>query len=179
METFSALLALCEGTPPVTGGSPHGGQWRGPLMLFLMCAWKYGSANNLDAGDLRCHGAHYDVTVRNYSFQTGPGSLDILVKCRRLTLFANDTCPFSQIRCLMRLHTFCTPLCFSLPFWYSRYICLHSSCQGTSERICVIIEWKRETWYPLTARKYSFLRVGDMVTIAKIYRYRAIGDFSQ
>ena len=28
METFSALPALCEGNPPVTGGSPRKGQWQ-------------------------------------------------------------------------------------------------------------------------------------------------------
>ena len=34
METFSALLALCEGNPPVTGGFPQKGQWRGALKCF-------------------------------------------------------------------------------------------------------------------------------------------------
>ena len=130
METLSALLALCEGNPPVTGGfprqkagnagfkppscwriqtpgrslwrhckaharigipnfhddvikwehfprylpfvqgihrspvnSPHKGQWRGPLMLCLICAWIDGWVNNGEAGDLRRHGAHNDVIV--------------------------------------------------------------------------------------------------------------------
>ena len=39
--------------------SPHKGQWRGALMFSLICAW----ANHRDAGDLRPHPAHYDVTV--------------------------------------------------------------------------------------------------------------------
>ena len=43
--------------------SPHKGQWRGALVFSLICAWINGSVNNGDAGDLRCHGAHYDVTV--------------------------------------------------------------------------------------------------------------------
>ena len=40
MGTFSALLALCEGNPPVTGGFPshHKGQGRGALMFSLICA---------------------------------------------------------------------------------------------------------------------------------------------
>ena len=54
METFSALLALCE-VPTVTGGFPHKGQWRGALIS----AW----TNNRDAGDLRHHRVHHDVTV--------------------------------------------------------------------------------------------------------------------
>ena len=33
METFSALLALFEGNPPIPGGSPHKVQWRGALVF--------------------------------------------------------------------------------------------------------------------------------------------------
>ena len=36
MKTFSALLTLCEGNPPVTGGFPHKSQWRGALMSFYL-----------------------------------------------------------------------------------------------------------------------------------------------
>ena len=46
--------------------SPHKGQWRGALMLSLICAWKQGWVNNREAGDLRHHRAHYDVTVLTY-----------------------------------------------------------------------------------------------------------------
>ena len=63
---FSALLALCEGNPPVTG---HKGQWRGALMYSLICAWTNALANNRDAGDLRRYRAHNDVTVVIESLQ--------------------------------------------------------------------------------------------------------------
>ena len=43
--------------------SPHKGQWRGALMFSLIWAWINGSVDNRDAGDLRCHHAHDDVTV--------------------------------------------------------------------------------------------------------------------
>ena len=43
--------------------SPHKGQWRGALMCSLICAWPNGWVNNGEAGDLRRHRAHYDVTV--------------------------------------------------------------------------------------------------------------------
>ena len=43
--------------------SPHNGQWRGALMLSLIFAWITGWVNNGEAGDLRRHRAHYDVTV--------------------------------------------------------------------------------------------------------------------
>ena len=43
--------------------SPHKGQWRGALMFSLICAWINGWVNNVEAGDLRRHRAHYDVIV--------------------------------------------------------------------------------------------------------------------
>ena len=43
--------------------SPHKGQWRGALMLALICARIDGWVNNREAGDLKRHCAHYDVTV--------------------------------------------------------------------------------------------------------------------
>ena len=64
-ETFSALLALWGVNPPVTDGFPHKGQWRGALTFSLICAWTNGSANDWDAGDLKRHRAHCDVTVIN------------------------------------------------------------------------------------------------------------------
>ena len=41
--------------------SPHKGQWRGALMVSLICAC--GWVNNRDFGELRRHRAHYYVTV--------------------------------------------------------------------------------------------------------------------
>ena len=46
--------------------SPLKGQWRGDLMFSLICAWINGYVNIREAGDLRRHRAHYDVTVMNY-----------------------------------------------------------------------------------------------------------------
>ena len=43
--------------------SPHKGQWRGALMFSLICARINGWVNNREAGDLRRHRAHHDVTV--------------------------------------------------------------------------------------------------------------------
>ena len=47
--------------------SPHKGQWRGALMFSLICAWINDWVNNREAGDLRRHRVHYDVTVMNKS----------------------------------------------------------------------------------------------------------------
>ena len=43
--------------------SPHKGEWRGALMLSLICVWINGWLNNHKAGDLWRHRAHYDATV--------------------------------------------------------------------------------------------------------------------
>ena len=43
--------------------SPHKGQWRGALMLSLICTWIHSWVNNCKAGDLRRHSDHYDVSV--------------------------------------------------------------------------------------------------------------------
>ena len=50
METFSALLALCECWPV---DSSHNGQWHGALMFSLMCAWTKDWVKRPDVGDLR------------------------------------------------------------------------------------------------------------------------------
>ena len=63
METFSALLAVFEGIPSVTGEFPRIGQCRLTLMFSLICARTNGWGNNRGAGDLRRHRAHYDVTA--------------------------------------------------------------------------------------------------------------------
>ena len=43
--------------------SPHKGQWCGALLFFFICAWMNGCVNNREAGDLRRHHSHCDVTV--------------------------------------------------------------------------------------------------------------------
>ena len=42
---------------------PHKDQWRGALMFSLMCVWINGWVNIREAGDLRRHCVHCDVTV--------------------------------------------------------------------------------------------------------------------
>ena len=43
--------------------SPHKGQWRGALMVSLICVWINGWVNNRGSDDLRRHRGHYDVIV--------------------------------------------------------------------------------------------------------------------
>ena len=56
--------------------SSHKGQWRGALMFSVICAWINGWVNNRGTGDLRRHGAHYDVVVMA-SYHCTPQALGI------------------------------------------------------------------------------------------------------
>ena len=63
METFSALLTLCVGNSPVTVELPA---QRSVTRSFDVCfdlRLNKGWVHNREAGDLRRHRAHYDVTV--------------------------------------------------------------------------------------------------------------------
>ena len=69
METFSALLALCAGNSPVTGEFPSPRSvTRSFDISFDLRLNKRLSKHSRDAGDLRYHRAHYDVTVLESSF---------------------------------------------------------------------------------------------------------------
>ena len=46
--------------------SLHKEQWRGALTFSFICAWINAWVNNREAGDLRRHRAHYDVTVMGH-----------------------------------------------------------------------------------------------------------------
>ena len=72
MELFSALLAVCAVNSPVN--SLYKGQWRGALTFSFTYAWINGWLNYRDAGDLRRHRSHYDVTVMIWH-------LHYLIKC--------------------------------------------------------------------------------------------------
>ena len=63
METISAILDLCEGNTPITGGFPSQRPVTRSSDVCLIFASTNGWANNRDAGDLRRHRAHYDVTI--------------------------------------------------------------------------------------------------------------------
>ena len=54
------LWRHCNDISTLPVDSPHKAQWRGALIFSLIYAWTNGRANNRDAGDLRCHGAHYE-----------------------------------------------------------------------------------------------------------------------
>ena len=64
METFPRYWPFVRGTHRSPVNSPRKSQWRGALMFSLIRAWTNSWTNNGDAGDLRRHCAHYDVSVK-------------------------------------------------------------------------------------------------------------------
>ena len=67
METFSTLLAICAGNSPVTGEFPAQRPVTRSFDASFDHAWINGWVNNREAGDLRRHRSHCDVTIRNLS----------------------------------------------------------------------------------------------------------------
>ena len=63
IETFSALLTLCEGNPLVTGEFPSQRPVTRNFDIFFVLRWTKGLTNNRDAGHLERHRTYYGVTV--------------------------------------------------------------------------------------------------------------------
>ena len=62
-EHFSRYWPFVQWIHRSSVNSPHKGQWRVALIFSLICAGRNGWVDNWDAGDLRRHLAHFDVTV--------------------------------------------------------------------------------------------------------------------
>ena len=60
---FPRYWPFVQGINLSPANSPHKGQWRGALIFSLICSWINGWVNNHEAGDMRRHCAHYDITV--------------------------------------------------------------------------------------------------------------------
>ena len=60
---FPCYWPFMQGIHRSPVNSRNKGQWRGALMFSLICVWISGWVNTREAGDLRRHGNHYDVTV--------------------------------------------------------------------------------------------------------------------
>ena len=63
LETFSTSLVLCEGNAPVIDGFPSQRPVTRSSDVFFDLQLNKRLSKNIDAGDLRRHRAHYDVTV--------------------------------------------------------------------------------------------------------------------
>ena len=63
METFSALLALCDGNPPATGEFLSQRPVTRSYDVFFDLRLNKWLRLSIDAGDIRRHCANYDITV--------------------------------------------------------------------------------------------------------------------
>ena len=84
---FRITGPLCGGIHLWPVNSPQKGQWRIALMFSLICAWINGWMNNREAGDLRRHRAHYDVTVMVAQGERIKGTIGEDMSCLRKACF--------------------------------------------------------------------------------------------
>ena len=72
---FPHYWPLVQGIHRSPVNSLHKGQWGEALMFSLICAWINGWVNTREAGDLRRHSAHYDVTLMAFKLNLRNGIL--------------------------------------------------------------------------------------------------------
>ena len=117
---FPRYWPFVRGIQRAPVNSPHKGQWRGALMFSLICTWINGWINNREAGDLRRHRAHYDVTVmswRDIAAWTPPSFAQVLLKYYDL---CHLSVPCYMSSCLYHHYSCSVPVCFTLfaPEWH-------------------------------------------------------------
>ena len=102
METFSALLAFCAGNSPVSGEFPSQRPVTRSFDVFFVLYLDKWQSKKRDAGDLRRHRAHYDVTV----MEVKPGSVcaDIVPALRYDTNMSKITGNFFTSIFITELH---------------------------------------------------------------------------
>ena len=87
--------------------SSQKGQWHGALMHSLSCAWINVWVNNREAGDLRCHRAHYDAIVISSYFLVISACAKPLFFLYFIQWFVvlDFRCSFNKMICLLYGHT--------------------------------------------------------------------------
>ena len=106
METFFALLALCEGIHRSPVDSLHKGQWRGALMFSLICVWVRSSLRYTQYGDQfgvfianyqRPHywrpilRTHIDGWAQDFS-NSSALAIELLQSCTKPSILCSSTC---------------------------------------------------------------------------------------
>ena len=107
LKHFPRYWPFVRGIDRSPVNSPHKGQWRGALMFSL--SW----VNNREAGDLRRHRAHYDITVmygliltrllcnlvhHESHLDVKPWKPEIHYRTQRLPTCINDTQPWIKVK---------------------------------------------------------------------------------
>ena len=123
METFSTLLALCAGNSPVTGNSPHKGQWCGALSPSH-ASWRCDRMSDSTAIFRQACLAEVTDRIRN----------QVLVK--RLTATSSKITKISWWEMLLNYRwNWC---------WRSWQIARHVNMCNLNDFVCCIPQMKRE-----------------------------------
>ena len=83
METFPRYCPFVRVIHRSPVNFPHKYQWREALTIVFICTWSIDLVNNRDAGDLRRHLAHYEVTELNWLVNHVFGNRRFLSFCTR------------------------------------------------------------------------------------------------
>ena len=123
--------------------SPHKGQWRGALVFSLICVWINGWVNNREAGDLRRHRDHYDVSVMESISSWAIAHVYSLWWPYRETR-QSDICYADTLHCIStRFRPLCAPLkknLFTTPHClcsFDMISCRNNLCEARSKQLSV------------------------------------------
>ena len=99
METFSALLAICAGNSPVSGEFPTQRPVTRNFDVYFDLHPNKWLSKQSEAGNLRRHCTHYDVTVMYWPFVQGihtvvTGLVDCHHKGPVMEIFDSFTCKY-------------------------------------------------------------------------------------
>ena len=88
IEAFPLYWPFVRGIHRSPVDPPHKGHWRGSLMFSLISAGTNGWANTRDAGGLRRHRAHCDVTLTYMKNESSLSIYPILWHCFICMIFS-------------------------------------------------------------------------------------------
>ena len=121
---FRVTDHLC-GDVPGQRQIPHTkGQWRGALMFSLICAWISGWVNNHEAGNLRCHRAHYGVTVTVISIHKRTANYSLC--CQTVCYCCNASTPPTTLHTTHKSCIGYFRLAYSKQCLFIAMICTHT-----------------------------------------------------
>ena len=165
------VLALCAGISPVASEFSSQRPVTRSFDVYLICAWIYGWVNNGDAGDLRRHLAHYDVTVMTLTlvykerpFLSDPPNNTFVLWAAVCVIAYNhdysDTCVRCQATrsCFPNSTNNCSGLLLLNPSWVDWPISLHTGVDLILSRT----QHTEDTSPEKTNKKYILLYDKDM-----------------
>ena len=145
-------------------------------MLYLICAWTIGWVNNREAGDLRRHRAHYDVTVMLLSqqyyniFNSRQGNMPYWIIDALLSHHTNATGSDNDQSCYINVTNYCRNRNPCLPLKWRQHqfiIWIFWPVKISQKYIPKIEDW-RDTYIGCIADKFSCFVSIFKITIRKM-----------